>query len=112
MIDLDKHSELGPSDITRVLELCGEPEPTEAEVLEMIRLFDPDGSGSVEFKEFRQNFMRPPAVFRNFDLHKRDGAQSLGASENRTPMAESEEAISRQGEARSDSDEDLDPRKE
>eukprot|EP00931_Biecheleriopsis_adriatica_P004743 TRINITY_DN106374_c0_g1_i1.p1 TRINITY_DN106374_c0_g1~~TRINITY_DN106374_c0_g1_i1.p1 ORF type:complete len:475 (+),score=114.94 TRINITY_DN106374_c0_g1_i1:66-1490(+) len=75
IIDLDRHKEIGSTDIRRALRLCGEPEPTEAEVHEMIRLMDPDGSGSIEFAEFRKYFIDPPPLFRNFDLHRRGGGE-------------------------------------
>lgn len=73
IIDLDRHGEIGAADIHRALALCGEMEPSDSEVSEMIRLMDPDGSGSVEFAEFRKYFIDPPPLFRNFDLHRRGG---------------------------------------
>ncbi|CAK9088675.1 unnamed protein product [Durusdinium trenchii] len=73
IIDLDRHGEIGATDLRRALQLCGEPEPTDAEIQEMIRLMDPDGSGSIEFAEFRRYFVEPPPLFRNFDLHRRGG---------------------------------------
>eukprot|EP00930_Biecheleria_cincta_P021779 TRINITY_DN16038_c0_g1_i1.p1 TRINITY_DN16038_c0_g1~~TRINITY_DN16038_c0_g1_i1.p1 ORF type:complete len:473 (-),score=104.60 TRINITY_DN16038_c0_g1_i1:223-1641(-) len=73
IIDLDRHGEIGAPDIHRALALCGESEPSDQEVAEMIRLMDPDGSGSVEFAEFRKYFIDPPPLFRNFDLHRRGG---------------------------------------
>ncbi|CAE6911863.1 CAM72 [Symbiodinium natans] len=75
IIDLDRHGEIGSADIRRALQLCGESEPTDAEVQEMIRLMDPDGSGSIEFPEFRRYFVDPPPLFRNFDLHRRGGGE-------------------------------------
>ncbi|CAL1126211.1 unnamed protein product [Cladocopium goreaui] len=73
IIDLDRHGEIGATDLRRALQLCGEPEPTDAEVQEMIRLMDPDGSGSIAYDEFRRYFVEPPPLFRNFDLHRRGG---------------------------------------
>jgi len=73
IIDLDRHGEIGATDLRRALQLCGEPEPTDAEIQEMIRLMDPDGSGSIAFDEFRRYFVEPPPLFRNFDLHRRGG---------------------------------------
>ncbi|CAJ1334713.1 unnamed protein product [Effrenium voratum] len=81
IIDLDRHGEIGATDIRRALQLCGEPEPTDAEVQEMIRLMDPDGSGSIEFAEFRRYFVDPPPLFRNFDLHRRGGGESKADEE-------------------------------
>ncbi|CAE7365299.1 unnamed protein product [Symbiodinium pilosum] len=75
IIDLDRHGEIGAADIRRALRLCGESEPTDAEIQEMIRLMDPDGSGSIEFPEFRRYFVDPPPLFRNFDLHRRGGGE-------------------------------------
>lgn len=75
IIDLDRHGEIGVADIHRALALCGETEPSDQEVAEMIRLMDPDGSGSVEFAEFRKYFVDPPPLFRNFDLHRRGGGE-------------------------------------
>ncbi|OLP83672.1 Calmodulin-2 [Symbiodinium microadriaticum] len=75
IIDLDRHGEIGSADIRRALQLCGESEPTDAEIQEMIRLMDPDGSGSIEFPEFRRYFFDPPPLFRNFDLHRRGGGE-------------------------------------
>eukprot|EP00438_Fugacium_kawagutii_P026973 Skav224413 [mRNA] locus=scaffold657:138119:142432:+ [translate_table: standard] len=58
IIDLDRHGEIGATDLRRALQqlggawgcgvawyparLCGEPEPTDAEIQEMIRLMDPE----------------------------------------------------------------------
>ena len=32
IIDLDRHGEIGATDLRRALQLCGEPEPTDAEI--------------------------------------------------------------------------------
>jgi len=73
MMDLDQHGDIGPQDIRRVLDLCGDKEVRDEEVAEMIRLCDSDARGKVSFEEFSDFFTEPPAVFRNFDLHKREG---------------------------------------
>eukprot|EP00927_Polykrikos_kofoidii_P061962 TRINITY_DN56784_c0_g1_i1.p1 TRINITY_DN56784_c0_g1~~TRINITY_DN56784_c0_g1_i1.p1 ORF type:complete len:517 (+),score=104.44 TRINITY_DN56784_c0_g1_i1:80-1630(+) len=70
MMDLDKHTWLTESDMRRVLMVCGESEPTDAELSEMVRLCDADGSGFVDWTEFRNFFLDPPAVFRNYDFHR------------------------------------------
>lgn len=81
IIDLDRHGEIGATDLRRALQLCGEPEPTDAEVQEMIRLMDPDGSGSIAYDEFRRYFVEPPPLFRNFDLHRRGGGEAADEEE-------------------------------
>lgn len=90
-MDLDNHGYIGQTDIRRILSLCGETEPSEIEVNEMIRVIDPDGSGTVEYHEFRKHFMEPPPIFRNFDLHIRgsaDDSESDGeAPKVQVPMA-------------------------
>jgi len=97
IIDLDRHGEIGATDIRRALQLCGETEPTDAEVQEMIRLMDPDGSGSIEFAEFRRYFVDPPPLFRNFDLHRRGGGErdfeeeGEGEAEPQLPAIQDEE---------------------
>lgn len=48
---------------------------------------DPDGSGSIEFAEFRKYFVEPPPLFRNFDLHRR------GAGEAEEEPSEEQEAM-------------------
>lgn len=73
MMDLDQHGDIGPQDIRRVLDLCGDRDVRDEEVAEMIRLCDSDARGKVSFEEFSDFFTEPPAVFRNFDLHKREG---------------------------------------
>merc|ERR1719487_549536 len=40
MLDLDKHGYIGPQDIRRVLDLCGEINVMDPEVNEMLRLVD------------------------------------------------------------------------
>jgi len=72
MIDLDKKNLIQGSDLRRIFDLCGEPEPSDAEIFEMIRLLDPDGNGSIDFYEFRDAFRDPPPLWRNFDLHRRE----------------------------------------
>lgn len=84
MMDLDRHKELDATDLRRILDLCGLHKATDAEVAEMIRLFDPDGSGTVDYPEFRKNYVNPPALFRNFDLHRREVMDNLG-EETPTP---------------------------
>merc|ERR1719502_587174 len=71
MLDLDKHGYIGPQDIRRVLDLCGEGDVVDAEVREMLRLVDSDARGKVDFEEFADQFIDPPPVFRNFDMQKR-----------------------------------------
>jgi len=74
MLDLDGHGFSGPQDIRRVLDLCGHGDVVEVEVREMLRLVDSDARGKVDFDEFADQFIDPPPVFRNFDMHKREGA--------------------------------------
>lgn len=68
ILDLDGHDSVGPSDIRRVIALIGDPEPSNLEVLEMIRIMDPQGSGRIDFQNFKEHFMHPPLLFRDFDL--------------------------------------------
>lgn len=72
MIDLDGHGKLGPSDLHRALGLSGEIDASDAEVSEMIRLTDPNGTGFVSFEEFVKAFKDPPPLFRNFDVQRRE----------------------------------------
>jgi len=74
MMDLDKHGFIGPQDIRRVLDLCGEINVMDPEVNEMLRLVDSDARGKVDFDEFADQFLDPPPVFKNFDMHKREGS--------------------------------------
>lgn len=73
MLDLDRHDCIGPQDLRRVLDLVGEGDVTEPELREMMRLVDSDARGKVDFDEFADQFTDPPAVFRNYDMHKREG---------------------------------------
>merc|ERR1719287_319229 len=59
MLDLDRHGFIGPQDIRRVLDLCGEADVTDAEVREMLRLVDSDARGKVDFEEFADQFVDP-----------------------------------------------------
>jgi len=71
MMDLDRHGVIDAQDIRRCLSLCGEGDISDEEVVEMIRLCDPNGFNSVKFEDFSELFMDPPPVFRNFDLYRR-----------------------------------------
>eukprot|EP00929_Paragymnodinium_shiwhaense_P014788 TRINITY_DN122744_c0_g1_i1.p1 TRINITY_DN122744_c0_g1~~TRINITY_DN122744_c0_g1_i1.p1 ORF type:complete len:518 (-),score=100.90 TRINITY_DN122744_c0_g1_i1:201-1754(-) len=73
MIDLSAQGFLRAADLRRLIQLCGDVEPTDAELIEMIRLCDPDGSGEVDEDEFMGAFMDPPALFRNFDFQRLEG---------------------------------------
>lgn len=72
MMDVDRRGYLVADDMRRVLDLCGHSEPTSAEVAEMLRLMDYNGSGEVNGDEFSSFFTKPPALFRNYDLARRD----------------------------------------
>jgi len=85
MLDLDRHGYIGPQDIRRVLDLCGEGDVIDAEVREMLRLADSDARGKIDFDEFAEQFVDPPPVFRNFDMQKRGVAS--GPPERRPPSA-------------------------
>lgn len=75
MFDLDRHGFVGAQDIRRCLDLCGEGDVIDAEVREMLRLGDSDARGKLDYLEFIDQFVDPPAVFRNFDIHKREDAK-------------------------------------
>lgn len=89
MLDLDRHGFIGPQDIRRVLDLCGEGDVIDAEVREMLRLVDSDARGKVDFDEFADQYIDPPAIFRNFDMHKREGAAAAGEIAVRSSTASS-----------------------
>lgn len=75
MMDLDGHGALEIHDLRRTLELCGEPQATNAELQEMIRMLGKrsrDGTWKVRYPDFWRAFTNPPQVFRNWDLHRRD----------------------------------------
>jgi len=81
MMDLDNHGVLDERDLRRVLDLCGESEPTNSEVLEMVRMLDPEGSWKVRFLPFRKGFTDPPLLFRNFDLNRKESSKADGTSD-------------------------------
>lgn len=71
MLDLDRHGFVGPQDIRRALDLCGVKNVEDVEVKEMLRLVDTDARGKIDFDEFKDQFMEPPMVFKNYDMHGR-----------------------------------------
>lgn len=70
MMDLDGHGCLEAQDLRRMLELCGEPTASEAELAMMIRMLDRGATGRVKYQEFWKAFTNPPPLFRNWDLHR------------------------------------------
>lgn len=94
MLDLDGHGFVGPQDIRRVLDLCGEGDVIDAEVREMLRLCDSDARGKIDFDEFADQFIDPPPVFRNFDMHKREGgASEIAMQVDRSSSSKTSEAF-------------------
>jgi len=90
MMDLDVHGCIGASDIRRVTDLCGDPELTDAEIGEMIRLLDTDGNGVIDFAEFRKSFTDPLTIFRNFDIYRAKGETAAGTPQESTRGVERE----------------------
>mmetsp|Transcript_23456 Transcript_23456/g.54187 ORF Transcript_23456/g.54187 Transcript_23456/m.54187 type:complete len:533 (-) Transcript_23456:45-1643(-) len=75
MMDLDRHGFIGPQDIRRMLDVCGEGDATLSEIDEMLRFCDHNGNKRIDYEEFARLFTDPPPVFRNFDLHRAIGQQ-------------------------------------
>mmetsp|Transcript_41592 Transcript_41592/g.75399 ORF Transcript_41592/g.75399 Transcript_41592/m.75399 type:complete len:537 (-) Transcript_41592:11-1621(-) len=73
MMDLDRHGFIGPQDIRRMLDVCGEGDATLSEIDEMLRFCDHNGNKRIDYEEFARLFTDPPPVFRNFDLHRAPG---------------------------------------
>mmetsp|Transcript_28490 Transcript_28490/g.71580 ORF Transcript_28490/g.71580 Transcript_28490/m.71580 type:complete len:296 (+) Transcript_28490:71-958(+) len=69
MMDLDGHGSLEAQDLRRVLELCGEPTASEAELAMMIRMLDRGATNRVKYQDFWRAFTNPPPLFRNWNLH-------------------------------------------
>lgn len=85
MMDLDNHGFLDERDLRRVLDLCGESEPSNNEVLEMVRMLDPEGCWKVKYLPFRRGFTDPPLLFRNFDLNRKESSKAAdGGSDGGT----------------------------
>jgi len=89
MMDLDRHGFIGPQDIRRMLDICGEGDATSAEIDEMLRFCDHNGNKRIDYHEFAKIFTEPPPVFRNFDLHRaRGNAPDHGRNGSKTGLEE------------------------
>jgi len=93
-LDLDQRGFIDTADLRRALGLCGHADASDAEVCEMIRICDPDGSGGVDFMEFQSGFQNPIALWRNYDFDRVDDDDGLGQQAEPRRGSESSAAAS------------------
>lgn len=77
-IDFDGNGFIGASELRYLLTAMGE-RPKDAEIDEMLRLFDDDGNGQVDWEEFQQLFFQGTPVLPQM-LSMEPGEQIMGGS--------------------------------
>ena len=63
-IDLDKKGHISKADLRHLMNMIGE-KVDESDIDEMMRLVDPENTGSVTSEQFVESFMYPSALFYN-----------------------------------------------